>query len=366
VRARLHGRVDSVLSERPGAQEVEVVCNGERRPAVVYTAITGPVQVGDYVHLNTWAVELGLGTGGLDFVIANDSAPAEAAAPGHVMKLRYTPCQLPVAAAAAQESEWHDEIGRFESLEGIPVVCAELHSQVPAIAAAAKWETKGAARVAYVMTDGAALPLAFSRLVPALKDRGLIDCTVTSGQAFGGDYEAVNLYSALIVARVCAKADVIVVAQGPGNTGTATPFGFTGVDQGVALNAASTLEGTPIAVARVSFADPRPRHRGLSHHTLTVLDRIALVPTLVPVPRLEPAYHALLRQALSDADLLERHEFITVDAEPGLAAFLDSGVAVSTMGRSVQEERAFFLSAAAAGLLAGQCFAGEDSRSEVW
>src|SRR5947199_4849752 len=118
----------------------------------------------------------------------------------------------------------------------------------------------------------------------------------------------------MAVARVAAGADIIIVSQGPGNTGTATPYGFTGVDQGMAINAVATLEGTPIAVARVSFADPRPRHRGMSYHTVTVLDRIALVPALVPIPRLDPDYLAMLRQALSDAELLERHEFITVDA----------------------------------------------------
>lgn len=366
MRARLRGVVDRIVSERQGAQEVEVLCDGERRPAIVYPAITGAAQVGSKVLLNAWAVELDLGTGGFDFVMAVEDAPTEAEPPGHVMKLRYTPCQLPVYAASSQESEWHDAIGQFRSLDAIPVVCAELHSQVPAIAAAAKWETEGAARIVYVMTDGAALPLPVSRLVPQMKERGLIDATVTAGQSFGGDFEAVNLYSALAVARVAARADIIIVSQGPGNTGTATPYGFTGVDQGIAINAVATLDGTPIAVARVSFADPRPRHRGMSYHTLTVLDRIALVPALVPIPRLDQAYLDMLRQALPEAELLERHEFITVDAEPGLTAFLECGVVVSTMGRTVLEERAFFLSAAAAGLLAGQWFGGGETQSEIW
>jgi hypothetical protein len=345
---------------------VEVLCGKERRLAVVYPDITGRAQPGSRVLINTWAVELGLGTGGLDFVVAVDDAPTEVDPPTHILKLRYTPCQIPVNAAAAQESPWHSAIQEFESLEAVPVVCAELHSQVAAVAAAAKWETGGAARIVYVMTDGASLPMPVSRLVPEMREKGLIDATVTSGQAFGGDFEGINLYSALIVARVAARADIIIVSQGPGNTGTATPYGFTGVDQGLAINAAATLNGTPIAVARVSFADPRARHRGMSHHTMTILDRIALVPALVPIPRLEPSLHTLLKQALSDAELLSRHEFITVDAEPGLTAFLDSGIHVTTMGRSVQEERAFFLSAAAAGLVAGQWHTGCQSQAEIW
>jgi hypothetical protein len=358
--------VKRILAERPGAQEIEVDCGGQIRPAVAYAAISGPVQAGQTVLVNTWGVELGLGTGGVDFVVANEHNRIETEPPGHVMKLRYTPSQIPVHAVCAQESPWHEAIRDFTSLEAIPVVCAELHSQVPAVVAAAKWETQGAARVVYVMTDGAALPLPFSRLVPQMLDCGLIDSTVTAGQAFGGEFEAVNLYSALIAARVVAKADIIVVAQGPGNTGTGTPYGFTGIDQGLAINATATLDGTPIAVARVSFTDPRPRHRGMSHHTLTVLDRVALAPALVPVPRLDPAYHAMLRDSLSEAGLLERHEFITVDAEPGMKAFLDSRIDVTTMGRTAQEERAFFLSAAAAGLLAGQWHSGCESQAEVW
>ena len=95
------------------------------------------------------------------------------------------------------------------------MVCAELHSQLPAIAAAIKWETNNKARVVYVMSDGGALPLAFSRLVPKLLELGLIDATVTAGQAFGGEYEAVNLYSGIATAHAVAEADVVIVCQGP-------------------------------------------------------------------------------------------------------------------------------------------------------
>ena len=60
-------------------------------------------------------------------------------------------------------------------------------------------------------TDGAGLPLALSDLVAALTDRGLIDATVTCGQAFGGDYEAVSVHSALAIARHVAGADAVVL-----------------------------------------------------------------------------------------------------------------------------------------------------------
>jgi hypothetical protein len=353
--ARAKGRVVEITSEHPDLQELVVEVSGQRRSAIAYSALVGRVRVGEMVLLNTWAVELDLGTGGADFVIASeDQTTVDAAPVGHVMKLRYTPLQQPVLAAEAPESTWHSEVAGFQSLEMTPVVCAELHSQLPAIAAAAKWETHGAARVAYVMTDEAALPLAYSHLVRDLREKGLIDVTITSGQAFGGDYEAVNLYSALAVAKVAGKADIIIVGQGPGNTGTETPLGFSGIAQGIALNAVAALDGTPIIAARLSFADRRPRHFGLSHHTRTVLERVVLVPILVPIPRLPDVERYFLEQAIESGDLVDRHDFITVDANVGLEALLRTDIPVTTMGRTISEERAFFLAAAAAGLLAGQ------------
>src|SRR5207302_6904076 len=122
-----------------------------------------------------------------------------------------TPLQFPVLSTESPESPYHSMLLEFDSLNGAPVVCAELHSQIPAIAAGIKWETGHAARVAYLMTDGGALPLPFSRLVPRLQDCGLIDITVTAGNAFGGDYEAVNLYSGLATAKAAAGADVMIV-----------------------------------------------------------------------------------------------------------------------------------------------------------
>lgn len=370
MRQRLVGTVETITAERSGAQEVVVRIDGTGdgaakyggalRPALNLIALTGPVGVGDRVLLNTVAVELGLGSGGLDFIIAApDRVDSDLSAPGHVLKLRYTPLQTPVLDVGAPESPHHEAIRQFTTLADLPVVCAELHSQVPAVCAAAKWALQESGwprppRLVYIMTDGAALPLALSRLVPQMQARGLVDATITAGQAFGGDYEAVNLYSALAAAKEVAQADIVVVAQGPGNVGTHTPLGFSGIDQGMAINAAASLGGIPIAVARISFADARDRHQGLSHHTITVLRQVARAPVLVPIPRLPAAQMRQIRAAFNKWDLMADHEPITVDAERGLAALEASGLEVTTMGRSIAQERPFFLSAAAAGLLAAQ------------
>ncbi len=350
------GVVESIECERKGAQEVTVRVGNELRRAFVYTELLGSLSVGDSVTLNTWAVQLGLGTGGYDFVISAPHKDTRNLAAGHILKLRYTPMQLPVLSAESPESPFHDEIASFVSLEGMPVVCAELHSQVPAIASAIKWETDGKARVGYVMTDGAALPLAFSKLVPLMQSAKIVDFTVTSGQSFGGDFEAINVYTALALAKVVGKADVIIVCQGPGNAGTGTPLGFSGIDQGIALNAAAALDATAIATARISFADSRERHYGLSHHTRTVLERVAINSAIVPIPRLAAEKHEILRRTIVDTELEDRHQFVTVDSNHGFDAFVASGFQVTTMGRSISQDPEFFHSSVASGLLAGQLF----------
>ncbi len=354
--ARAAGVVLRIEVERPGLQELVVEVDDEVRPAVNFPDLTGAASVGDVVVLNTWAVSLGLGTGGKDFVVQVGEGRVSAVPPGHIMKLRYTPLQMPVLAVEAPESPHHPRIREFDSLDEIPVVCAELHSQVAAVAAAIRWETGGAARTVYVMTDGGALPIALSDSVHRMKADGLLHATVTCGQAYGGDLEAVNIYSGLAAACAAAEADVIIVAQGPGAAGTGTPLGFSGADQAAALNAASALEGTPIAVLRLSFSDPRPRHYAISHHSKTVLERLVLARVVVPVPRLSQEQYPDWRSLLGDAPLCSRHEVVTVDADVCVKHLEAAGTLLSTMGRGLEEERPFFLSAAAAGLLAGQLY----------
>ena len=127
-------------------------------------------------------------------------------------------------AVEEEDSPHRAAVAACTDLGGLPVVCAELHSMVPVVAAAAR-AVAGDLRVAYVMTDGGALPLAFSRLAAELRRGGLVAGTITAGQAFGGDLEAISLYSALAAARAVLAADVVVVAQGPGGWGRARPWG---------------------------------------------------------------------------------------------------------------------------------------------
>ena len=72
LRTRVYGSVEGIKAERDGAQElvVRVSETNETRLALNLTALNGIAISGYRVLLNTSAVDLGLGTGGLDFVIA--------------------------------------------------------------------------------------------------------------------------------------------------------------------------------------------------------------------------------------------------------------------------------------------------------
>ncbi|SDC16812.1 Protein of unknown function [Sanguibacter gelidistatuariae] len=364
-----------------GAQELSVDVEGVGPVrSLAYPDLVGDVRPGDHVVLNTTALDRGLGTGGYAMVITvlpalgNDpSRPRTAGSPGpgHLVKARYTPLQTMVLGIDEQESPHHDLLRRADDLAGMPVVVADLHSAVPAIVAGARL---GAAqrgdpqpRIVYVMTDGGALPAGFSRTIAGLRDAGWLASCITVGQSFGGDHEAVTVHTGLLAAHVVLDADLVVVAQGPGNLGTGTRWGFSGVSAGETVNAVSTLAGNPVASLRISGADPRDRHLGVSHHSLTAYGRVALRPADVVVPVLTGAPSAFAASGQDPAALDARigeqvaalsgagHHLVTVDTSPELLAALEeSPVGLSTMGRGLEQDPAAFLGAAVAGLHAAR------------
>jgi hypothetical protein len=357
------GVVTALGPSRPGAQELAVHVEAVAATAIAYPGLTGPVEVGDTVVLNTTAVALGLGTGGHHVVVAVEGRESGEHAPGRVMKARYTPHQTAVSSV---EETHRDELEGAPGLDAVPVVVCPLHSLIAPVAAGAK-RAGGDRRVVYVMTDGAALPGPVSELVPRLRGAGLLDGWITAGQAFGGELEAVTIWSGLLGAVAVLGAEVVVVADGPGNLGTGTTWGVSALGAGHALNAARALGGRPIPALRVSFADERPRHHGVSHHSLTILRHVALVETDVPVPTLEDVeQRTQVWEALRSAGLQERHQLVEVEGRPALEELAARGVQVRTMGRGIEDDPAFFLAAGAAGVLAGRLAAQRDRwRSEA-
>ncbi|MDP2299176.1 MAG: DUF3866 family protein, partial [Actinomycetota bacterium] len=260
------------------------------------------------------------------------------------------PLQRDVTVVEEAAGGTHAQMAEARSLDRMPVVCCGLHSQIALVAAAIK-ERDPSLRIAYVMTDEGALPIAVSRLVAELVAAGLLDETITCGQAFGGGLEAVSRHSALLAARHVAHADVAIISLGPGIVGTATAFGHGGVAQGEAVNAAAVLDGVPIAVLRLSFADERPRHVPVSHQTLSALAGVALARALVAVPALDSARALAVESALESAGVWSLHvrRLVTDVSLPDMR-----GVAIRTMGRAPEDDPAFFQAAAAAGRVAAE------------
>jgi hypothetical protein len=194
------------------------------------------------------------------------------------------------------------------------------------------------ARITYVMTDGAALPLPISDLVAAMIETGLVDATITAGHAFGGDLEAVSVPSALALARHATHADVTIVAMGPGVVGTSSPLGTSALEVAGILDAAAALGGRPVAVLRMSDGDARPRHQGVSHHSRTALD-LTRSSVLVAAPDAGAFVH-------------DRHDVRVVEGPDVPALLRERHVVVTTMGRGPDEDPLFFRATAAAGALA--------------
>ena len=328
---------------------------GQMVRALAYTDLVGEPTPGDRVLLNVGALERRLGSGGVALIVAiPDRLPADPQpGPGHIVKARYTPLQTMVLGVDEQESPHHEVLRDATGIDAMPVIMADLHSAVPAILVGLR-EAEPSVRAVYVMTDGGALPIAFSRSVARLREAGWLAGTITVGQAFGGDLEAVNVYTGLLAAAHVLHADVAIVAQGPGNLGTDSPWGFSGVSTGEAVNATAVLGGRAIASLRVSEADQRERHRGISHHSLTAYGRVAMTAADLPVPLLGGAFGARVLEQARDlvrasSGRLHLHEVETSGLVDALAS---SPVRLSTMGRGLDQDKASFVAAAAAGRFA--------------
>ncbi|MGL5858587.1 MAG: DUF3866 family protein [Angustibacter sp.] len=376
---------DSGPSESPAAST-----HGRCR-AIAYPALVGTPEPGDQVLITSGPLDRGLGTGGFAVVVAvpdrlpppptgaivdtgddqaldsraldsraldsralDDETPDKKPTTGHLVKARYTPLQVMVHGADEPGSPHHQVLQDADDLGAMPVVVADLHSALPAVVAGIR-SVRPQARVAYVMTDGGALPAWLSRTVDILRSNGWLAGCVSTGQAFGGDLEAVSVHSGLLAARLIWDADVAVVAQGPGNLGTGTRWGFSGVAAGEAINAVSALGGRPVAALRVSGVDPRSRHRGVSHHSLTAYGRVALTPADVVVPLLPGELGRTVRdQAATLATPRGLHRLIEVKLDGLDTALRRCPAPLSTMGRGLDDDPAAFLSPAVAGVHAGR------------
>jgi hypothetical protein len=217
-----------------------------------------------------------------------------------------------------------------------------LHGQLACVAWAAAQAAPGK-RIGYVQTQGGALPGQLSNVVRELLDRGLLAGHVTAGPAFGGADEAITVAGGLHAGIAGLGWDAAIAGPGPGILGSATALGHGGLAALDSAHAALALGATTIVVPRMSSGDPRPRHRDLSHHTMTVL-RLLLKPALVALP---PDIHANLPGGHS-----------TRAGEADLDGYLASGLPARTMGRGPDEDDLFFRAALAGGSVLGASIDG--------
>lgn len=348
----MSGRLDLRRGVVVAADPLEVEVDGERRRAWADEVLLGEVREGDEVVVNAAALDLGLGSGGFDVVHVNLTRGLGGGVGGdaHVMKLNYTSLQHPVEPVEGEGGAapgGGDAVGSAEDgapaavgRRAIPVAVLPLHGHLaPAAWAAA--QARPGARVGYVQTAGGALPGSLSRDVAELRECGLLAGHVTAAPAYGGEREALSTVGALDVAARALGWDAVLVGPGPGIIGSDTEFGHGGMEALDSAHAALSLRLPAILSPRLSSGDPRERHRGLSHHTATVLE-LLLAPVTVAIPEGAPE----LAAAVSAASIgLHRVEEAPVDLD-GYAA---SGLPATTMGRGLRDDPLFFEAPLAAG-----------------
>lgn len=317
-----------------------------------YNKLTGSINVKDTVLLNTTAVKLGLGSGGYHIAIANLSHEKhENIGEGHIIKLRYTPMQINCMSAEAQESPYHEVFNNFESLESMPVIVGTLHSMVAPIALALK-NIADKNSIVYIMTDGGALPIWMSEAVKRLCAEGVLKGTITYGNAFGGNLECINVYTALIAAKEILKADAAIICMGPGIAGTDTCYGFSGIEQSQIIDAVNNLKGKAIAVPRVSFNDDRSRHYGLSHHSRMTLGKLCCTKAHIALPFFTESKAKIISSQLADSGIMSKHDVSFWDSEAVEKLLLKEEHYLEKMGKSYSEDKEYFITCGLSAFLA--------------
>lgn len=341
--------VEEILYEDGEIQLLKTTASAKK--ALLYLAITPRAKENDQIIVNATSTELKLGTGGMDIVISVLGAlpKQDLSRNGHIIKARYLPHQHSVQAVEAQESQYHQLFKQQSfSLNEKKILIGELHSMIPLCF----WGMdllKKEGKMVVIISDEASIPLSLSDHIRALKkDQRFI--TITIGQAFGGTYEAVNLPTALQFATEFLNGDLILITLGPGVVGTDTRFGFSGIEQASWANVVGSLGGIPVWIPRLSEADNRERHRGISHHTLTPLKIFTYPECIVPLPVISGLLAEKINKQVKEFNL--QHQIRWVAKEP-LEVLVEhclanSPLPIKTMGRQYQDDRLFFLGVAAA------------------
>ncbi len=348
---------------------------GERRRAIADVRLVGASEPRDRLIVNVQALDLDLelGAGGCDVVHVNLTrglvgAGTEGAA---VMKLGSTSLQHAVVPV--------DDEDLAVPLERPTAVLAS-HGQLAPVAWAFARAAPGMT-LGYVQGDGGALPGGHSRTVALLREQGLLAGHLTAGPAFGGDAEAITTAGAIHHGLHTLGWDAAVCGPGPGMAGSASSLGHGGMAALDSAHVALALGCPTLLVARMSSGEERRGQRGISQHTLTVLD-LLLEPVTVALPAgmRSPVGNDLRaglgsvfagsREERPQAGLdvarpvrITRHDWRR--AEVDLPAFAASGLPARTIGRTITGDPLFFASALAGGAALAELVASSDRREEL-
>jgi Protein of unknown function (DUF3866) len=362
---RLKLRRGVIVAEEPLTVEVD----GKRRRAWADEALLGEMREGDEVVVNVEALDLDLGSGGFDVVHVNLTRGLEGGGPAgeeHVMKLNYTslqhavePTEVPVRFMSDMAAKSAPERDRG----GIPVLVLPLHGHL----APAAWAVARAApglKVGYVQTGGGALPGSLSRDVVELRERELLCGHLTAGPAYGGEHEAISVAGGIDAALNALGWDAAIVGPGPGIIGSETSLGHGGIAALDNAHAALALGLATLFSPRLSSADPRERHRPVSHHTLAVLEML-LAPVQIPLPSGNSAATEILSRAVAGpgrSGAIPAHHLREAPAD--IAGYKAAGLPARTMGRTLAEDPLFFAAALASGRALGESAAGGSLRGK--
>ncbi|HWA53963.1 MAG TPA: DUF3866 family protein [Solirubrobacterales bacterium] len=371
---RLKLRRGVIVAEEPLTVEVD----GERRRAWADEALLGEMREGDEVVVNVEALDLGLGSGGFDVVHVNLTRGLTGGGPPrdeHVMKLNYSSLQHavePTESAVESAENVVEPAGRCnvfrspehrKTLHRNPALVIPLHGHLaPATWAAA--QTAPGLRVGFVQTGGGALPGSLGRDVAELRERGLLCGHLTAGPAYGGEHEAISVAGGIDAAVSALGWDAVIIGPGPGILGSESRLGHGGLAALDNAHAALALGLPTLLSPRLSSADPRERHRPVSHHTLTVLGML-LAPIRIPLPSGNPDVVEVFSRVGAGPGGSEEtwaHRLLEVPAD--IAGYATADLPSRTMGRTIAEDPLFFAAALASGRALGEAVAGGSLRGK--
>lgn len=328
--------------------------------AINYIDETGKCSLMDMVIINTIGNRLKLGTGGYNLVYLNMSNNLkEEEIPGrkygHIIKMKYTPGQLRVKTVE-EYVEYKNIFDVKPQLAPKPVVYAILHSMLFPLVTTIK-SINPNINISCVYTYGGAMNANNSFTLKNLKSKGLVNSIITAGECYGGDYESINIATGMLFALNHLNCDIIIVCCGPGVAGSSTLLGFSTFDFIGSIYTAKILGLCPVLIPRISMADKRERHKGVSMQSIAILQSIDFSVHLpIYKDNEDTLSFDLICNQLSEYNIINKHNVHIIDDEIIKKAMDNLSTDIRVMGRNYTEDPCFFKNCSSAGVYSVELF----------